>query len=62
MIKQYDKVKLKSGKFAVIVEILEPQKMFIADIEIDEGDFTTETIAYSEIAALIIEVEKPLAI
>lgn len=61
MIKQYDKVKLKNGKFAVIVEILEAQKMFIADIEIDEGDFTTETIAFSDIAALIVEVEQPIA-
>ncbi|MCL2820522.1 MAG: hypothetical protein FWD38_06795 [Oscillospiraceae bacterium] len=62
MIKQYDKVKLKNGKFAIIVEILEEQKAYIVDIEISEGDYETETILHSDISALIIEVEQPLAI
>jgi hypothetical protein len=53
---------MKDGKFAVIVEILEPQKAFIADIELSEGDYTTETIFYSDIAALIIEIEQPIVI
>jgi hypothetical protein len=61
MIEQYDKVKMRDGKFAVIVEVLEPQKAYIADIELSEGDYTTETISYSDIAALIVEVEQPLA-
>ena len=62
MIKQYDKVKMIDGKYAVIVEILEPQVAYIADIELSEGDYTTETIAYSDIAAMIVEVEQPIAI
>ena len=49
------------GKIAVIVEILEPQKAYIADIELSEGDYITETILYSDIAALIVEMEQPLA-
>lgn len=60
MIKQYDKVKLKDGHFAVIVEVLEPQKAYIADVELSEGDYTTETVLYSEISSIIIEVERPL--
>ncbi len=60
VIKLYDKVKLKNGKFAIIVEILEPQKAYIADIELSEGDYTTESIEYSDIAALIVEVEQPI--
>jgi len=61
MIKQYDKVKMKDGKVAVIVEVLEQQKAYIADIELSPGDYITETIFYSDIAALIVEVEQPLA-
>ena len=61
MIKQYDKVKMKDGKFAIIVEVLEPGKAYIADIELSCGDYTTETIFHSDIAALIVEVEQPLA-
>jgi len=60
MIKQYDKVKLTSGKFAIIVEILEPQKMYIADIEISDGDYETDTILQSAIAARMIEIEEPI--
>ena len=62
MIKQYDKVKLKNGKYAVIVEVLDIQKAYIADIEIEDGDYTTETIFHSDISALIVEVEEPIAI
>ena len=62
MIKQYDKVKLTDGKFAIIVEVLEPQKAYIADIEISAGDYETETIMFSDIAALMVEVEQPIAI
>ena len=62
MIRQYDKIKLKSGKYAVVVEILDPENAYIADIELSEGDFTTETIYHSDISALIVEVEQPLAV
>ncbi|MCL2058242.1 MAG: hypothetical protein FWH01_04170 [Oscillospiraceae bacterium] len=62
MIKQYDKVKLKDGKYAIIVEVLESEKAYIADIQLSEGDYTTETIMHSDIVALIVEVERPIAI
>jgi hypothetical protein len=60
MIEQYDKVKLKDGKYAIIVEILEPKKAYIADIEISEGDYSTETISYADIVAKMIEVEQQI--
>jgi len=60
MIKQYDKVKMKNGKFAIIVEILESQKAYIADIELSDGEYTTETISYSDISAIMVEVEQPI--
>ncbi|MDR1669654.1 MAG: hypothetical protein LBR76_06830 [Oscillospiraceae bacterium] len=60
MIKQYDKVKLHNGKYAIIVEVLENLKAYIADIELSEGDYTTETISFSDIASLIVEIEQPI--
>jgi hypothetical protein len=61
MIKEFSKIKLKSGKYAVIVEILEYGKAYMADIEISEGDFETKTISHSDIDALIVEVEQALS-
>ena len=60
-IKQYDGVKLKDGRYAVIVEVLEEGKAYIADIEIAEGDYETDTIFYENIGSLIVKVEVPLA-
>ena len=62
MIKLYDKIKLKNGKYAIIVEILEIQKAFIADIEVSEGDYETETVFIDEIAALMVEIEQSIAV
>ena len=34
--------------------------MYIADIEISDGDYETETILKSDIAARMIEIEEPI--
>ena len=60
MIKQYDHIKLKSGKHAVIVEIWEQGVAYEADIETVPGEYETETIKYSDIESVFIEVETPL--
>lgn len=46
MIKLYDKVKLKSGEVATIVEILDKSEAFVADIEKKDG--TDTDFIYSE--------------
>ena len=51
-IKQYDKVLLKTGYTAYIVEILDPDKEFIVDIDIDD-DTETEEISIEEIERVI---------
>ena len=51
-IKQYDHVVLKTGKKALIVEILEEDKTYIADIE-TQGDYDTETIKIEEIEKVL---------
>ena len=59
MIKQYQKVRLKDGKDAIIVEILGSGEAYIADIEISEGDYETDTIYPKDIKSVFVEVEQP---
>lgn len=51
-IKQYDRVLLKGGDEASIVEILEENKFFIADIDKD-GDTYTEELTIDKIQKII---------
>ena len=60
MIEQYCKVKLKTGKYAIIVEVCEQGVAYIADIEMAEGEYETETIYHTDILAKIIEIEQPM--
>lgn len=48
----YDRVKLKSGYEASVVEILEEQKEYICDIDKENGTFT-EFVNYDEIEQVI---------
>jgi len=59
MIKLYQKVRLNNDKDAVIVEILGDGEAYIADIELSEGDYETETIYPKDIKSIFIEVEQP---
>ena len=62
MVKLYQKVRLHNGKDAVIVEILGGGAAYIADIEVSEGDYETETICPRDIKSVFVEVERPFAI
>ena len=61
MIKPYQKVRLKNGRDAVIVEILGDGEAYIVDTELSEGDYVTETIYPKEIRSVYVEVEQPFA-
>lgn len=52
-IQQYDRVLLKNGHEASIVEILEENKWFIADID-RNNDTDTEEISIDEIEKVIL--------
>ncbi len=52
MIRLYDKVLLKSGEKATIVEIYEQGVAYEADIEKD-GDYLTDTIKESDIIKVL---------
>jgi len=61
MIKQYDHIKLKTGKHAVVVEIWEQGVSYEADIEVEPGDFETKTIGHADIESVFVEVEQAIA-
>ncbi|MCL1845650.1 MAG: hypothetical protein FWF77_07085 [Defluviitaleaceae bacterium] len=61
MIKQYDHVRLKSGKRAVVVEVWEQGVSYEADIEVSTGNYETETIGHADISGVFVEVETPIA-
>ena len=48
----YDKVRLKDGRIATIVEIYEPQRAYEADIE-ESGEYITDTITHDEISKIM---------
>ncbi len=56
-IKMYDKIKLKDGREATIVEIYEQGKAYEADILIDDSgeypEYETETIKHEDILEVI---------
>ena len=59
MIRQFQKVRLISGKEAVIIEILEPNKAFLADVEVNEGEYETDEIHAKDIKSVFEEIEQP---
>ena len=58
--KLYQKIKLKSGEYAHIIEIYEDGTAYEADIYDKNGKTRTDTIKQSDIAFIIEEVEKPV--
>jgi len=56
----YQKIKLKNGEYAHIVEIYEDGIAYEADIYSSDGKTRTDTVKQSEIAAIIVETEQPL--
>ena len=52
--KQYSRVRLKTGENAHIVEVLENGKAYIADIEREDGETITDFITHDQIASIII--------
>jgi hypothetical protein len=60
-IKLYDKIKLKTGEIARVVDILKNDLSTGYIVDIEEGDdYRTETIFMDDIKSIFIEIEKPL--
>jgi hypothetical protein len=59
----FDKVRLKNGKTAHIVEVYEQGMAYEADISDGDGDYTTDTIKHSDILYVYVdETERRIAI
>jgi len=60
MIRQFQKIRLKNGREAIVVEILEPGTSFLVDVEIGDEEFNTDEIDISEIQSVFEEIETPI--
>jgi hypothetical protein len=60
MIKEYDKVKLRTGEIARIVEILEQGKRYIGEIVRADKHVDIDHIPFDDIISVFDEVERPL--
>jgi len=60
MIKEYDKVKLRTGETARIVEVLEQGKMYVGEIIRTNRSVEVEHIAFSDIVSVFVETETPV--
>jgi len=58
-VKQYDKIRLKSGFIARIMEVLGANEAFIADVETGDGEYDTIDIKPSDIKSVFVEYEEP---
>ena len=54
------KIRLKNGEYAHIVEVYESGVAYEADIYSRDGRTRTDTIRHSDIAFVIEEVERPI--
>ena len=63
MINEGDRVKLKTGETALISEVLEENKAYIAEVFKKNGDMSVsvEQILQSEIASVFVVTEHPIA-
>jgi len=63
MIREYTKVRLKTGEIAHIIEILEQNVAYVAEIIRQSGEFsvTIDQINHSEIESIFVETETPLS-
>ena len=59
-IQEYDKIKLKTGKTARIVDILEIGVMYLAEIYEQGKRIAVEHVEHSNIESVFKEVEYPL--
>ena len=60
MINEYDKVKLRTGETARIVEVLEQGKMYVGEVIRSNRSVEVEHIAFKDIVSVFVETETPI--
>lgn len=58
-LKEYDKIRLKTGERGAILEIFD-DGTYLAEIFTKDGKVDTTEVKIADIQAVIVEVEKPL--
>ncbi len=61
MIKECDKIRLKTGLLASVSEVLGNGTAFIIEYFTDNGEFTTDQVTRDDIVSVFVETEQPLA-
>gem|GEM_PF-1633208 len=56
----YQTIRLKSGKKATIVEVLEPNRAYIVDVDAEDGACETVQVLQEEIMSVFVEIEQPI--
>ena len=62
MIRPFQKVRLKTGEKAIIVEVLSNGQSFLADVIKDDGDYENDEITINDICGVFEEVERKFAV
>jgi hypothetical protein len=60
MINEYDKVRLTTGEIARIVEVLEENIAYIAEVYRNDAGVSVEQISYGDISSVFEEIEHQL--
>jgi len=60
MVREFDKVKLKSGDVGYIADKLDDTH-FYADVSKSTGEISTVFISLDDIASVLVEIERPLS-
>jgi hypothetical protein len=60
MIKEGDKIKLKTGEIALVSEVLAENEAYIAEVFDKNGGVSVEQILQNEISSVFVEMEQPV--
>ena len=55
VVKEFDKVLLKTGEMAYIVDVIVPAKAYVADINKPDGVIETDVIEHEDIERVIVD-------
>ena len=61
MIKEGDKIKLKTGEIAFVAEVLEEGVMYIAEVFTKDG-ISVDHVEHKNITSVFVEMENPIAV
>ncbi|MCL2421050.1 MAG: hypothetical protein FWD03_04265 [Defluviitaleaceae bacterium] len=57
-LEMYQRVRLKNGKTAHIIEIFNSGEAYMVDINIGGGEYSQETVYPNDIKSVVVEVEE----